>query len=302
MRQTRGLPVTAPRKNTAVGWTILVILAAPCVVDAEPPDDLSLEIALRAPRAELTQGEMLELWLYFSNTGEEPFFVERPVDLGTNGVTVIARRQHCEYRSSPAHFDRPLSALRFQYIPLMQDDEFGMILPPLNEPASGLSLPLPIPGTYQLQAEFNSDGSDHEGLIWPIWRGRAVSNALEVSVAPPSESQRRDWLEDLEDCVMERECDPLEILEAIQPFQMGYIPGAAPLLRELIRSDPERNAIAASALALQGDSSDEELLKTLALVVADARTHEYLLDMAENLRGEDVCWRTGGAAPSTRDD
>lgn len=262
-------------------------LSAPAL--SFPGADKSVEISLQGKQAEVTQGDLLDFSLQFRNPHDRPFYIERPRGFGQDSLLVVARRGECEYEISPMYPDRPLATLRFMYFPLLPDDELRITLPSLNEPGSQLHIPLPHPGKYKFTAQFTSQGSEHEGLIWPIWRGRALSNVVEVTVKPMNQGQRQELIRQLQNCLRDAECD---VLATAQSFEVSYVPGSVSLLRQLLRKDPEANAIVASALMTQGDETDAEFLTELARTIPDSRAVDFFMEVANRIvaRKDVACW------------
>jgi hypothetical protein len=285
MRKTRSVQLVAARHLTLA----VFCLVAPAFAWAQDEDGLQIHLDPESQTVATT--EPLQLSVVFANRGRNPFYVKTPSGLGEETLNLFAKRGACRYNVSPVHFDRPIEALRFSYVPLSPGQELSTPIPPLNEPGSGLSLRVPGPGTYSLEATFRSDGPMAEGTVWPIWRGIAIAPRVNVTFVSPSNQEVSKWTQRLRDCsVSPKDCDVLAVAEF---FSAQRVEGVAPLLRGLLRADLQANAVVASALLAQGEPSDGAFLRRLADGPGiDERSSAYFASLAKELerRRSDPCW------------
>lgn len=251
----------------------------------------AIELRLVPSSVEVELDKPVHLTARFENVGDDAVYLKRPVGLDRRSLSLIARRGACTFEASSLLLDRPIAALRFDYVPLLPGDSLITPLPAFNEPGSALLLEVPGPGVYSLVARFESDGPVVEGGIWPIWRGQIEAAPVRLELLPMEPAVVERWTRRLEACRLNSDdCDVLTLTEF---FRKSRVEGVAPLLRELLEKEPGEHLIVASALVVQGEAGDAAFLASLAEDPdLDERSAEYLVDMAGKLsrRESDSCW------------
>lgn len=262
------------RRTRALSLALLAFLS---VSGAEGGQTDELELVLRDDQDSFELGQPIELRIAYENHGSEAFFVERPGYSHTRGLKLKATRGECRYESSFLHSSAPIEYQRFAYIPLLVGDRFVTTLPQFNDLLGVKLMDLRVPGTYELWAVLESEGSRAEGFVWPIWRGTVESEPLSITIVEPSEETVRRWTSRLRKCLREAPCIDLE---AIGYFRFVRDPEAAQVLRRLLQRDYEKNPLIAEAVANQGTAADLELLKELASKSSYESTREYFETLA----------------------
>jgi hypothetical protein len=172
--------------NVFRGIAFFVISIVLARETAAQPMDLGLRIPERA-----NLGEALPAALTFSNQGGEPLYLQfSGADYGGESLVICAQREGVWFRTGQIHFDRDVAARRFDFIALRPQQIFESPILGVNDPAAD-SLPilrLTEPGAYEVFARYTSRGSTEEGVLWPIWRGVAVSPVQRITLEPPSPS------------------------------------------------------------------------------------------------------------------
>lgn len=181
---------------------IVVILATLMNV---PVSGASPEIGvdLRIP-ATAVIGEPVPLRIAFTGLNDATYLHFSGADYGPESLVLCAQRRDDRrwYASGVVHFDRDISALRFDFVPLRSDQTFESPVLPINDPDAA-SLPilrLRDAGSYDVFVVYRSTGSTTAGVLWPVWRGVVASprRTLTLSAALPNVIKQRG--SELESC------------------------------------------------------------------------------------------------------
>jgi hypothetical protein len=241
---------------------------------------MELGIDASSLRAELGQPILLRGTL--SNSGEEACYVELSADLGEDAWSAKAVCETETVHSRRQHFDSPIEDHRLSFVPLGVGHSLSFDLPPISGLLGLSMLDLLRPGACSITVSFSSRGSDVEGYIWPIWRGRAESSAIQVAVIEPSSGSINSMLSRLQKC-LEENCEQEE--EAFYYFRMVRDKEAASLLRQLLPRMLFAHPAFPEAIANQGDEESLRLLEKAAREPGvSGRSREYILDLVEARR------------------
>lgn len=230
---------------------------------------LSIHTALGAEllRAELTAsaerriGEPIGLSLTFTSVNEESVYLDfSGADYSPESLIVCAQRNDKWISTGNIHFDRDVSARRFDYIPLRRGQSFATQLMSINDPMAS-SLPilrLSEPGTYRIFARFTSKGFVNDGLIWPIWRGVITTPVQEISLTPPLPRVVAEHRRAVEKCASDAGvCEA----DAVGYFQIVRDAEAANVLAKMLDSSPIPDPELALAVAHQGGVRSDEAVR-----------------------------------------
>lgn len=254
--------------------------------ECDGPDKI-LSLSVETTSEKLKVGQSLSLFLTFKNISSDPIYLEYSgATFGSKALNIIAQKDGKRYAIEPAHFDRLVEDLRFDFKSLMPNESFKTDVAEINGTASGvLRLPLVEPGLYNLWIEYRSDGQTIEGTIWPIWRGCIRSNSLHIRIDPPPNPELDHWRSQLNQCLQSKDC---EDVQAIQYFQQVRDPQAADVLVKLIRKHPTGFLVLeiANAIRNQGRKEDSAVLLSIASnPTLDENTKKFLGQLSQELQG-----------------
>jgi hypothetical protein len=226
-------------------------------------EEAVLALTLRSERPVIRAGEAWPLEVRLSSREGSGFYVERPPSFGPGGLSVDARKGKCGFYMERALLDIFAPETRFNVFPLTRDRDVVESLSWLNAPEAYLPmLPVDGPGRYHVRATFSSEGAAAVGVLWPVWRGTAASNEIELEIEPARPESIEKWRNHLQRCVSAAEgC--AEELSAVRYFQHVRDDAAAELLVRWLQKDPVLNSPAISAIAFQRRAKDVAVLEKL---------------------------------------
>jgi len=242
----------------AIRFPLFILLLCVSSTDIKGAD---LRLLLQSKSETYILGESIRLIITYENTGEEPFYFQRPKGLGADHLNLMATTKEYSCAVEPQYFDAAIEDLHFRFTSLYPGDRLTMDVEPLNDPTGfGMPrLPMATPGRYVLRAVFTSMGPGTEGDRSPVWRGQIESNPVEVILQEPGEDLLAEWRERLRVCVFSPEC---EDYVAIEYFRFVRDSHAVEYLKQFIRRNPTYDR-AVEALVNQGRTADASFLEEL---------------------------------------
>jgi len=265
-----------------------VVGVLPCllILDAGAQGNDDLAIQLHALRRTVTLGTPLELNLEFINVSHTPFQLSRTNDFGPDAIDVVARRDGCEYRVHPLHWDIIDSSDRFTMLTrLFGGDRLWQELTLNNPDVIDGQLSLPGPGAYMVRATFRSEGRSVQGSRETIWRGFVQSPEVRIVFESPdlvALERRRAALRPALQGGGEMD------IAALRYFQLVKDEVAGDLLVQLLDKAPDHTVLL-DAIAHQNRRTDAVALDRAAERSSYRLFKEYTIKLANRLRNPDSC-------------
>jgi len=245
------------KEMTTISKLLALVLGVALMCESGAEERVSVELAM--PQV-ASLDDHVPMSLVFTNSGDEAFFFHfSGVDYGQRALVVCAQKDSVWYATGKVHFDRDVSATRFDFIPLRPDQKFETPVLGINDLNAVMmpALRLPEPGEYEVFASYTSEGPGAVGILWPVWRGRLKSEPKKLRLTAAADEVVGARLAALRQCVSEG-CDTNEIAY----FTIGRVSAAVPLLADLLDRAVAPDPVLIEALVNQShDAADTALMR-----------------------------------------